>query len=107
MTKTTNDIAFLLYNSGDVDNVRGVYLYNPKMLFVVEIAEYVWKSNGRLRWNYSDRIIITPITNLKRGITDNDSVKFLRYQDLAQISTGIQQSVLNNLRRYAQKWQNV
>lgn len=104
--QTTDDMAFLLYNNGDVMRVADTYFYNRRAFFVVEIAESVWEKKGMLQWAYSDRIIITPTANLKPIIVGEDETRFLRYQDLVTISYGVQQSVLRSLRRFVQQWQN-
>lgn len=102
---TTNDISLIVYNSGDMLELINKHLYNTRMLFVVEVAEDVWNNNG-LRWNYSDRIVVTLSPNVKPNWVNNSEMKFIRYQDLTTISHGIQQSILNQLKRKVKKWQN-
>lgn len=98
--QTTDDIAFIVFNNGSIDDLIKTHLYSNKM-FAVEIAEDVWARG----WNYSDRIIITFSSNLKPNLIYNDEVRFIRYQDLAELGKGIQESILNQLKRNVQRWQ--
>lgn len=104
---TTNDFVFFVCNNGDIALIAREHFYNSGIFFVVEIAENVWQKNRAMQWVYSDRIVITPISNLKPTINDADGIVFIQYQDLLRISYGIQQSILRRLREYSKKWLNV
>jgi hypothetical protein len=103
---TANDLIYMVCNHGEMPTFLEATIIDHSKIIVVEVAESTWWANdGNFKWAYSDRIVITHPSNLRKGYLSHPDF-FLTYVQLSEISIGIQQSILENLRRYKHKWQN-
>lgn len=102
---TTNDIAFVLIQDGEIDGFVQRNLINGRNLITVVTAENVWADSAkRFCYNWSYRILITPSSNLKYGwAKDNQITELIRYTDIhKEFSVGLQRSVLRQIQN--QNW---
>lgn len=97
----TSDFTYMIFNGAELSEFLKNVVINPAKIIVVEINENVCLVNRELRMNFSDRIIISQPSNLNKGYLKYPD-SFTTYAKIGAIDLGLQQSILRQLRRYAQ-----
>lgn len=102
---TTDNFLFILYaDDNEFRQIVDEYFYDRYMALIVNVSDDVNYSPDYIELFCTDKIAITPSSNVKHSIYSDGHVKFIRYQDLIKISYGVQQAILRNLRRYSKIW---